>query len=109
MAALFGLGLALTIGPWLLKNLVETGNPVAELAPGLRLLGPVLERFDSVSECYAPREDGTADRCFISTSYDASSHFETVANDVLAIYERVTGAPLDMSINADSTDPDGIY
>lgn len=88
---------------------VETGNPMAELEAGLRLLGPVLERFDSVSECYAPVEDGTMDRCFISASYDASSHFETTAADVLAIYERVTGTPLDMSINADTTDPEGNY
>ena len=28
----FSLGVALTIGPWLLKNLVETGNPVYPLA-----------------------------------------------------------------------------
>jgi 4-amino-4-deoxy-L-arabinose transferase-like glycosyltransferase len=37
MAALFGLGVALTIGPWLLKNLVETGNPVYPL--GYTLFG----------------------------------------------------------------------
>ncbi len=30
--AAFGLGVALTIGPWLVKNLVETGNPVYPLA-----------------------------------------------------------------------------
>ena len=29
-------------------------------------------RFDSVSETFAPVEDGTADRCFISESYDAT-------------------------------------
>ena len=31
----FGIGVALTIGPWLLKNLVETGNPVYPLAWGI--------------------------------------------------------------------------
>ncbi|HLQ44498.1 MAG TPA: phospholipid carrier-dependent glycosyltransferase, partial [Planctomycetaceae bacterium] len=31
----FGVGVAITIGPWLLKNLVETGNPVYPLAYGL--------------------------------------------------------------------------
>ena len=29
---LYGLGVAVTIGPWLLKNLMETGNPVYPLA-----------------------------------------------------------------------------
>ena len=31
----FGIGVVLTIGPWLLKNLVATGNPVYPLAYGL--------------------------------------------------------------------------
>ncbi len=31
----FGVGVAITIGPWLLKNVVETGNPVYPLAYGL--------------------------------------------------------------------------
>ncbi|HLQ43336.1 MAG TPA: hypothetical protein VK137_01295, partial [Planctomycetaceae bacterium] len=31
----FGSGVAITIGPWLLKNLVETGNPVYPLAYGV--------------------------------------------------------------------------
>ena len=30
------------------------------------------------------------------------SHFETVAQDVLWLYQRVTGEELDMTINADS-------
>jgi hypothetical protein len=33
--AAFGVGVAITIGPWLLKNVVETGNPVYPLAYGL--------------------------------------------------------------------------
>ena len=47
-----------------------------------------------------------SDRCFISESYDATSHFETVSDDVLAIYEAVTGEALDMNINADTTECD---
>jgi hypothetical protein len=35
VALAFALGTALTIGPWLLKNLVETGNPVYPLADGV--------------------------------------------------------------------------
>ena len=34
------------------------------------------------------------------------SHFESVSDDVLSIYERVTGEPLDMNINADTTEVD---
>lgn len=46
------------------------------------------------------------DQCFISKSYDATSHFETCANDVLSLYTRITGTELDMNISADMNDSD---
>lgn len=33
-----------------------------------------VKRFDEVSETLAPVDDGTADRCFISESYDATRY-----------------------------------
>ena len=39
-----------------------------------------------------PVTDGVENHCFISKSYDATSHFETAANDVLSLYRRITGA-----------------
>ena len=50
----------------IVSTTVETDDPVRELVPGLRLLGPIIERFDSVSDTFEPVEDGTMDRCFIS-------------------------------------------
>ncbi|CAM9847134.1 unnamed protein product [Discosporangium mesarthrocarpum] len=78
---------------------VETDDPVAELKPAFDLLGSVLERFDAVSETHEPLDDGIADRCFISTSYDATSHFETTAQDVESLYERIMGQKLDLTID----------
>jgi Rab GDP dissociation inhibitor len=49
----------------------------------------------------APVGDGNADNCYISKSYDATSHFETAADDVLSLYRRITGTNLDMNISAD--------
>ena len=80
---------------------VETSNPIQELAPGLALIGATVERFDSVSDLLAPVADGRSDQCFISRSYDATSHFETCANDVLDLYRRIMGKELDMTISAD--------
>ena len=34
---------------------------------------------------------------FISKSYDATTHFETTCDDVVDIFERVTGKPFDFS------------
>jgi len=80
---------------------VETSNPIQELAAGFAIIGPTVQRFDSVSDLYEPISDGTKDRCYISKSYDATSHFETCANDVLSLYKRITGTELDMTISAD--------
>lgn len=43
---------------------------------------------------------------FISKSYDPSSHFEVASNDILEIYERITGEKLDMNIEPDEEDED---
>jgi Rab GDP dissociation inhibitor len=73
---------------------VETKDPHSELAPALALLGPTLKTYFNVQDTYDPVADGTTDRCFISSSYDATSHFETTTADVLSLYERVTGKKL---------------
>ena len=45
----------------LVSTTVETNNPEAELEPGMRLLGPVSEKFVSVSDLYVPIDDGKKD------------------------------------------------
>ena len=76
---------------------VETDNPEAELGPGYSLLGDVLHSFVKVYDCYEPIGSGADDNLFISKSYDATSHFETACEDVLSLFERITGSPLDYS------------
>ncbi len=39
-------------------------------------------------------EQGSDERVFVSKSYDASSHFESVCADVKSIYKKVTGNEL---------------
>lgn len=73
---------------------VETANPIQELAPAFALLNPIVEQFISVVDTFEPLEDGTKDKCFISKSYDATSHFETTCLDILDIYKRITGKDL---------------
>ncbi|KAJ3188512.1 Rab GDP dissociation inhibitor alpha [Irineochytrium annulatum] len=78
----------------IVSTTVETANPEKEVDAGIALLGPVVEKFVSVTDLYEPLADGTADMAFISKSYDASSHFETVCQDVKDIYRRITGNEL---------------
>ncbi|KAK7200271.1 rab-GDP dissociation inhibitor [Novymonas esmeraldas] len=68
-------------------------NPRADLEAGLRMIGPTLETFISVSDLYEPLEDGSVSRCFISKSYDAATHFESAADDILNLFQRIYGKP----------------
>jgi Rab GDP dissociation inhibitor len=83
-------------GKWIAicSTTVETADPVKELKPALDLLGPIQYQFVSVSDTFEPLADGTKDKTFISTSYDATSHFETVCLDVMDLYKRITGKDL---------------
>ena len=47
-----------------------------------------------MTDLYEPIADGTKDHCYISKSYDATSHFETTTDDVKDIYQRIMGKPL---------------
>lgn len=85
---------------------MEAGKPEEEIAPGLALMGNIIQRFTTVATTYEPIADGSEDNCFISSSFDATSHFEHDVEDMLALYKRVTGEELDMTINADSVEAD---
>merc|ERR1711879_732417 len=74
-----------------------TDNPEQECAAGLAFLEPVLEKFVIVSDTFEPLADGSEDKTFISTSYDATSHFESTCADVMDLYRRVTGKELDLT------------
>eukprot|EP00164_Ancoracysta_twista_P004958 GFYU01006744.1.p1 GENE.GFYU01006744.1~~GFYU01006744.1.p1 ORF type:complete len:451 (+),score=162.00 GFYU01006744.1:28-1353(+) len=84
----------------IVSTTVETNNPYQELAPGLQLLEPIDKQFFRVDDIEEPVSDGTQDQCFISSSFDATSHFETTCVDIIEIFKRVTGKELDLSIPA---------
>lgn len=76
---------------------VETANPEAELQVAFDTIGPVLERFVTVDDILEPVDDGAKSGIYVTTSYDATSHFETTCDDILEVYRRVTGSELDLS------------
>ena len=97
----------------IVSTIVETEIPEKEIVPGLQLLGPIYEkyeivfhiclglginnlaiRFVSVTPLYTPISDGKADNIFITRSYDATSHFETVVEDVQDVWKRMIGKDL---------------
>jgi len=80
--------------PWyicLVSTQVETNNPQKELEFGINLLGPVAQKFWSVDPLFEPVNDWKKEGIHISKSYDATSHFETISEDVIRIYKEITG------------------
>ncbi|KAG8068680.1 hypothetical protein GUJ93_ZPchr0005g15155 [Zizania palustris] len=77
----------------------ETDNPQSELRPGIDLLGPVDELFFDMYDRYEPVNEPSLDNCFVSMSYDATTHFETTVTDVLNMYTLITGKTVDLSVD----------
>ena len=76
-------------------TIVETDRPELELKPGLDLLGPIHDKFVSIASIEEPVDGGSEDNIFITRSYDATSHFETVVDDIHDVWRRATrGKPL---------------
>ena len=85
---------------------VEKATPDEDIAPGLALLGPIMKRFTAVSTMMEPVGDGSSDKCYISSSFDGTSHFESDCENLLELYKRVSGEDLDMNISAENVDGD---
>ncbi|XP_065871083.1 guanosine nucleotide diphosphate dissociation inhibitor At5g09550 [Euphorbia lathyris] len=77
----------------------ETDSPEAELKPGVDMLKPVDEIFYDTYDRYEPVSSPEAENCFISRSYDATTHFETTVDDVIEMYSKITGKSLDLSVD----------
>ncbi|KAK6397159.1 hypothetical protein LTR65_007659 [Meristemomyces frigidus] len=80
----------------IVSTIAETGaNHHLELQPGIERLGRIEEKFMGAPiPIYAPLGSGAEDNVFLSKSYDASSHFETMTDDVRDIYRRAEGKEL---------------
>lgn len=81
----------------MVSTTVETSNPEGEILPGLQLLGPITEKFISISDVYEPTDPGHESQIFISRSYDPTTHFETTCQDVLEVFKRGTEEEFDFT------------
>jgi len=85
----------------IVSTVIETDNPEKELEPAYKILGKILDKFVDVSDIHVPVDDGTADQVFVSASYDPTSHFEDASKEVLAMWKRLTGEDLDLTVVPD--------
>ncbi|XP_074062929.1 rab GDP dissociation inhibitor beta-like isoform X2 [Macrotis lagotis] len=73
---------------------VESKEPEKEIQLALELLEPIEKKFFFVSDLYVPNDLGSKSQIFITTSYDATVHFENACNEIKEIYKRMTGSEL---------------
>lgn len=88
----------------LVSTTLETDQPDLEIKPALDILGPIEHSFVQVSDIWLPTDDGTKDNVFVSSCYDATSHFESAAADVLRIWKNMMGSDLDLTVTPDQSD-----
>jgi len=81
----------------MVSTTVETNAPETEIKPALDLLGPIAQKFVTVSDVHVPSDSGVQAQLFVSSSFDPTSHFETTCADVLDIFKRATGEDFDFS------------
>merc|ERR1719492_129196 len=85
----------------IVSTVVETSDPEKEVEPALKLLGPITEKFVNISDYKVPVDDGTKDKVYVTTSYDATSHFEDASAEVLQMWKTIMGTELDLTLTPD--------
>jgi len=75
----------------IVSTTMETDDPKKDLEAGIKIIEPTLHKFFSISPLYEPVNNPSVEGIHISKSYDATSHFETVCDDVVRLYQEITG------------------
>ncbi len=82
----------------IISTMAETDNPAQEIQPAMDIIGPTLEQFDKISDIYHPIDTTFKGNVYITSSFDPQSHFENDTDNVIEIYEKITGAKLDLNL-----------
>ena len=83
-------------------------NPISQIKPAMDLIGPVLEIFDKFRDIYSPVDIPFIGNIYITSSYDQQSHFENDIDDVINIYEQITGRKLDLNLGKETKTQKGL-
>eukprot|EP00834_Sanchytrium_tribonematis_P004099 NODE_184_length_13742_cov_0.550539.p11 type:complete len:116 gc:universal NODE_184_length_13742_cov_0.550539:11635-11982(+) len=91
-------GYYIAIVSTVLEHATDVAGAEKEIEQGLKLLGPIHQKFVFINDLLEPNYIKSSELkrngLFISNSFDATSHFETVCQDVLRLYKEVMGKEL---------------
>eukprot|EP00178_Gracilaria_changii_P010139 TRINITY_DN29556_c0_g1_i1.p2 TRINITY_DN29556_c0_g1~~TRINITY_DN29556_c0_g1_i1.p2 ORF type:complete len:103 (-),score=22.29 TRINITY_DN29556_c0_g1_i1:16-324(-) len=74
----------------------EKDNMEEDLKVAFELVGDIKYKFSFEEVKYAAKNYD--DNIFVTSSLDETSHFESSANDVMKVYEAMTGKTLDLNV-----------
>lgn len=87
-----------------ISTTMESNDEKSEIEPAIKLLGQIDDMFVWISDRYEAANDSNKDGVYITSSYDETSHFESATNEVISLYEKIAGKPLDLTISAEPDD-----
>ena len=68
------------------------------------MLGATLDVFISISDLHEATNKPAEDNLYVTSSYDATSHFESASQDILDMYEKIVGEKLVFNIQPGEED-----
>jgi len=87
----------------IISTIAESTDSENEIKPALDILGPILEKFFTISDLYVANSD-FCDNIFITNSADTLTHLETASQNIIEIYKRLTWKNIDLiNIHTSST------
>ena len=84
--------------------MAEIANPIEEIQLNMDIIGPILEQFDTISDIYYPIDSSFKGNIYIISSVNLQSQFENDTNNVIEIYEKITGSKLDLNLKEEGED-----
>ena len=82
----------------IVTTVIETDRPETEIEPAMNIIGPTLEYFDIISDIYQPVDTNFKDNVFITSSIEPEPSFENDMDNIIDIYEKITGKKLDFNL-----------
>ena len=70
-----------------------------DLQLAFSIIGPVLHKFVTEEVVYESASKEVTNNWFVTSTLDASSHFESAAENVIDIYRKITKKDLDLNID----------
>ena len=75
----------------IISTIIETNEPYQEINIAKSIIGNILEEFITISDIYEPIDTNFEDNIYITSSFDSFIHFQYDIENVLEIYEKITG------------------